>query len=532
MTATLPTDDLRGIARAGSISLVGSGASAVLGFLLVVQVSRGLGAAGAGAFSVVVAVAMTLAVAGRFGTDTALVRMAPRLRALGRTRDIGAAAVAALAPVFAGTTLLAVIAWWAAPHLVGVVFEHPAPPAAVWLIRIAVATVPLGATGFVALSLTRGLGSVVPLTVVESIAKPTLRCAFVAAALAIAHWKWPGATAGPVIWTTVAWAVPTLIGGVWSAVLAYRALKPVWAEPPVPPSDEAGVAATWRELWQFATPRAAASACEIAGMHAGIVLVSALAGVADAGVYNAALRLALAGTLALQALRLAIAPTLARLLTVGDLAGVEHLHRTASVWITVVSFPLYLVFVAWPGEVLRLFGPGFSAGAVALAILAGATLVNLATGPVSTLLLMSGRSTLTLAVTLTSLSGSVALAAALIPHFGVTGAALAKGAAVVGENIAVTVIVRRTVGVRTLSRPLWLAAAGGAGCFVVPVVLFDVVNGHAAPDFGAAAVLVPLGTVAYLGLLWRWRRTLALAELAEALPRKFRRTAATPEESP
>ncbi|GAA0258444.1 oligosaccharide flippase family protein [Cryptosporangium japonicum] len=513
--------ELRGIARAGTISLIGSAASAVLGFALVVQVSRGLGAAGAGAFSVVVAVAMTLAVAGRFGTDTALVRMAPRLRALGRTRDIDAAAVAALAPVFAGTTLLAALAWWAAPHLVDVVFEHPAPPGAGWLIRVGVATVPLAATGYVALAVTRGLGSVVPLTVVESIAKPALRCAFVGIAMAAAHRTWPdaGLTAGPVLWTTVAWAIPTVLGGVWAAVLAHRALAAVRREDPPAAVDTAaepgGTAATWRELWRFATPRAAASACEIAGMHSGIILVSALAGVADAGVYNAALRLALAGTLALQALRLAIAPTLARLLTVGDVDGVEHLHRTASVWITVVSFPLYLVFAAWPTEVLRLFGPGFQAGGAALAILAVATLVNLATGPVSTLLLMSGRSALTLAVTAVSLTVSVVLAVVLIPRYGVLGAAIAKGAAVVGENVAVTLIVRRSVGVRTLSRPLARAAAVGVLCFVVPAVLYQLVAGH---DFPAAVVVVLLGTTAYLALLWRHREEFSLADLAAALP--------------
>lgn len=383
-----------------------------------------------------------------------------------------------------------------------------------WLIRVGVATVPLAATGYVALAVTRGLGSVVPLTVVESIAKPALRCAFVGIALAVAHRRWPGAelTAGPVLWTTIAWAVPTVLGGLWAAVLAHRALRSVRDEPS---TEHVGAKATWRELWRFATPRAAASACEIAGMHSGIILVSALAGVAEAGIYNAALRLALAGTLALQALRLAIAPTLARLLTVGDLDGVEHLHRTASVWITVVSFPLYLVFAAWPTEVLRMFGPGFQAGGAALAILAAATLVNLATGPVSTLLLMSGRSTLTLVVTAASLTFSVVLAVVLIPRYGVLGAAIAKGAAVVGENIAVTLIVRRSVGVRTLSRPLVRAAVVGALCFVVPAGLYQLVAGH---DFPAAVVVVLLGTAGYLALLWRHREEFSLADLAAALP--------------
>jgi O-antigen/teichoic acid export membrane protein len=283
-------------------------------------------------------------------------------------------------------------------------------------------------------------------------------------------------------------------------------------------------------------------------MHAGIVLVSALAGVADAGVYNAALRVALAGTLALQALRIAIAPTLARLLALGDTSGVEHLHRTASIWITVVSFPLYLVFTVWPGEVLALFGPGFHAGGPALAILAAGTLVNLATGPVSTLLLMSGRSTLTLAVTATSLTCGVALAVVLIPRYGVLGAALAKAAAVVGENVAVTLIVRRSVGVRTLSLPLFGAVLAGFVCYVLPAVAFHLirpghliqvghlfqlghrVHGDSPPQFAAAVTVVLLGSVVYLAVLWRWRQNFALAELAAALPSRRRRKKPIPQE--
>lgn len=510
--------DLRGIARAGSISLVGSATSAALGFALAVEVSRGLGAAGAGAFSVVVAITMTLTVAGRFGTDTALVRLAPRYRALGRYRDVDTAAVSALLPVCLGTMALTVGGWWGAPHLVDLLFDEPLPAGASWLIRVGVATVPLGAGGYVALAVTRGLGSVVPLTVVESIAKPALRCGFVGVALALAHLLLGRHDPTAVLWTVTAWAVPTLIGGVWSAILAHRALVRVRPGKTADGDASQGAAATWRELWRFAAPRAVASACEIGGMHAGIVLVSAVAGVADAGIYNAVLRVALAGTLALQALRIAIAPTLSRLLTLGDTIGVEHLHRTASMWITVVSFPLYLVFTVWPGQVLALFGPGFSAGGPALAILAAGTLVNLATGPVSTLLLMSGRSTLTLAVTATSLICGVALAAGLIPQYGLVGAAIAKAVAVVGENVAVTLIVRRTVGVRTLSGPLLGAAAAGISCFALPAVAFHLLSGDSHPTQPPAVAIVALGSVGYLAVLWRWRRTFALAELAAAVP--------------
>jgi O-antigen/teichoic acid export membrane protein len=497
--------ELRAVARSGGVSLVGAALSAIFGFGVVVQVSRGLGTAGAGAFSVAVAVAMTLSVAGRFGTDTALVRMLPRLRALHRDRDLRSAALAALIPVSVGTTLLAGLLWWIAPPVAEVVFAGPPPPGAVALVRVAAATIPLSAAGFVALAVTRGLGTVVPLTVVENLAKPVLRCACVGIALLLG--------AG-VYGVMIAWAAPAAVGAFLSLMLAQRSLRK--AAPEGPDRSE-GLASTGREIWTFAAPRAAAAACEIAGMHLGIVLVSAVAGAPEAGVYNAVLRVALAGTLALQALRLAIAPRLSHLLTSGRVAEVAHVHQTATVWITLGSFPVYLIVAGWPGPVLHLFGPGFGAGAAALSILAVAMLVNLATGTVSTVLLMSGRSGLTLALTAGSLGLGALLTVLLAPHFGVLGAAVAKGIAVVFENTVATWLVYRTTGVRTWSHPLGLALAAALGCFAVPTMIARLLGAGAVP-------LLVAGACCYLVLLWRWR---VLFELAAVLPFPAQRHAGT-----
>jgi O-antigen/teichoic acid export membrane protein len=254
---------------------------------------------------------------------------------------------------------------------------------------------------------------------------------------------------------------------------------------------------------------------EIAGMHAGIVLTSALASPEDAGVYNAVIRVALAGTLALQALRLAVAPRMSRMLTNGDVAGVEHVHQASTTWVVLLSFPLYLVFAAWPGHLLALFGPEFRAGSVALTILAGALLVNLATGNVATVLLMSGRSGLTLAITAVSLGIGIALTVALAPAFGVVGAAIAKATSVVFENLAVAVVVRYEIGVRTSCRPLWRAVALAACCFALPPLALHLAG---TPGTASALATVCLGTAVYLAACWRLRETFQLAAVRAVVP--------------
>src|SRR5262245_1056458 len=97
--------DLRSLARGGSLNLVGSVASAVLGALLVVIVSRGFGAdkAAANAFFTAVALFTLVFNTAELGADTGLVRFIARLRTLGRTGDIRPTVwVAVLPPLLAG----------------------------------------------------------------------------------------------------------------------------------------------------------------------------------------------------------------------------------------------------------------------------------------------------------------------------------------------------------------------------------------------------------------------------------------------
>jgi O-antigen/teichoic acid export membrane protein len=507
-TAEQHTERLRGVARSGGISLVGAVASSVLGFVLVVIVSRGLGASGAGAFSVAIAASMTLTVVGRLGTDTALVRNLPRLRELGRDGDIYAAVTAALVPVCVVSSAFAAALWLLAPEIAPLVFGNQETAASAGLLRAAALVVPFGAAGFVALAVTRGLGGIVPMTLVESIAKPVVRCVFVAAALVAG-----ASTMG----TMSAWAAPAILGAALSYWAMRRSLRRV---PSAPAVDPAGAR---RELWSFAAPRGAAALFEIAGMHAGVVLTSALAGTDKAGVFNAALRLALAGTLAMQALRLAVAPQISRMLTSGDTDSVEKVHHSSATWIVLLSFPLYLVFATWPSQVLSLFGPEFVQGAPALTVLALALLVNMGTGNVSTVLLMSGRSGLTLAITAGSLALGIVLTVTFTPWLGVLGAAVAKGTAVVFENLAVAVAVRRTVGVRTVNRPLLAAVAVSAACFVLPALALRAVPGIDAGSPLVAVLGTLAGTAVYAVIVWRLRSLFELAALSAVVPERMAR---------
>src|SRR5262245_17322468 len=73
--------DLRTLARGGSLSLVGTVVNALLGFVIVVVITRGQGARGAGILFEAIALFTILSNTAELGADTGLVRMIPRHRA-------------------------------------------------------------------------------------------------------------------------------------------------------------------------------------------------------------------------------------------------------------------------------------------------------------------------------------------------------------------------------------------------------------------------------------------------------------------
>ena len=96
--------DLTTLARGSALNLAGAVATGLLHFVLLVVVTRGLGAQGTGAFYEAVALFLILSSAATLGSDVGLTRMVPRYRALGRLRDLRRGLAVGLWPVAAAGT--------------------------------------------------------------------------------------------------------------------------------------------------------------------------------------------------------------------------------------------------------------------------------------------------------------------------------------------------------------------------------------------------------------------------------------------
>lgn len=498
--------DLKTLVRGGTLNVVGIALNAVLGFVFGVVVSRALGAAGAGAFFAVVAMFSIVEAISRLGADTGLIRAIPRYQALGLPERTRAALRVGLWPVVVASGVVSVVLFILASPLAHAIAGERSSEVTTY-IHVVAPFLTLATVSSLLLAATRGFGAMLPFVAVERIGRALLRVVIAVAAVAFG--------AGAVV-LMIGWALPLALGfvaaAVWLQLLVARA---------VPPDHEARAsrAEVAREFWSFSAFRGLAATLRVGVLWLDLLLVAAIGSTRDAGIYNAASRIVAAGTFALQAVLIVVGPQISELLARNERARVQKIYQLSSAWLTVLSFPFYVAAAAFAPLLLRTFGPGFAAGGTAVVILSLAMLLDMATGPVQTVLLMAGKSSWNLISMAATLVVNAGLNIVLIPWLGITGAALAWAASIVVQNVIPLLQVWLVMGLHPFSRALLAAALGSIGCVGLAALLAVGVLGETVPGF---LLFMAVATVAYGAFLRRFRSTLALGAVGDALPAGWR----------
>jgi O-antigen/teichoic acid export membrane protein len=316
----------------------------------------------------------------------------------------------------------------------------------------------------------------------------------------------------------LAWLAPYAVACGWAVLALVRQTKRATTRA----SDQTGSLrpALAGEFWRFTGPRAIASLSQVALKRLDIVLVAALRSPAEAAVYTAATRFVVLGQLAVQAIQQALSPQLSQLFARGDVAGARRIFQTATSWMMLPSWPLYLVCAAIAPLILSLFGDGYSEGHAVIVILALAMLFATACGSVDTVLLMAGRSWLSLLNNVAALVVNVGLNLLLIPPYGLAGAAWAWAGAIVVRNVLPAVQIHRLVSVSAGGRGAVVVGASALVCFGLPGLVLAL---SPASPWVVLTVLVAGGGTVYAAALWRERAVLQLPLLAGTLAARARR---------
>jgi O-antigen/teichoic acid export membrane protein len=421
-------DDIFALIARGAGAVFGiQVASFLLRYLVHLGLARWMGASEYGMYAFVLSMTAILAIAAKLGFPTAVLRFVSeyreesdweRLRGIVQgtwaiTLAVGLAVAAAAYAVVEGL------------HRFGYI-DHPLP------LQIGVWLIPL--LGLVTLQkeTIRGLERMVLAYAPSYIGRRVLVLLSVGGT-----YLWFGSVDSPTALLLTAGVLVVIVGG--QALAGWRQLPPSARE--ASPTYETQ---TW---FRVAWPLLLVASFNVLLNQTDIFLLGVLRTSEEVGFYNVALKTGTIVTFLLTGINAIAAPRIARIYRNGDM---DRMQRLVSMVAHLSFWPSLLgsmVLIAISAPFLRLFGPEFTAGQAALIILVIGKLINAGAGSVGYLMNMTGHQDESARVFAWSAGANVLFNLALIPFFGIEGAAVATASTAALWNVWLCILVKRRMGI-------------------------------------------------------------------------------------
>ncbi|MGM7698145.1 oligosaccharide flippase family protein [Microbacterium sp. A84] len=493
-----------GLARSGLISLFGSAFAAVAALVLTAIVGNTLGASGTGLFFQAMGIFTILTQVLRLGTNSGVVRFIAEQRAFERAgaewRIIGYAVV----PVAIVSGAASVAVWFLADALAAWLAAPADAEGLANLLRAMAPFVILGALIGVLQISARMLRGVTSFTLLQSVLLPASRLLTVLFAVSIA---------GVAAWGAFeAWLWPL---PVWVLITAAVVAGPLMRDIRRRSESSPETRPSFGSFWRFNAPRSVSSGLETALEWADVLIIAAVASPAVAGVYAVVTRATRAGGVVDKAMRVAVSPTISALLARDRFEDSTRLHTKVVRAMILMNWPFYLLLISMGSAVLAIFGEEFIVGWGPMTLLAAAMMFQTACGMLQSILLQGGKSTWQMYNKSVALTLSIGGNLALVPLWGIWGAAVTWVIVVVVDNLIAAVQVHR--GMHVNLQPAKLIPA-----MIAPVIVF----GGGGAFFGwwggtSFGILILGGIVLcliYAAVLWVFRRRLHIDSLWRKIP--------------
>jgi O-antigen/teichoic acid export membrane protein len=455
------TDEVAEFARGGLFSLVGQAANAVLVFGFMFLAARFLFQVSAGGLFEAMAIVTTASLIATAGADIGLMRVLPMYKRQGR-RQVEHAVLVALVPsgLIGGALAIAVFAL--APQISSLLVHHLALQSSTTReLRILAPLIPLTGMTTVLLAGSRAWG-IKPSVAVQYLFIPALRPAMFAIFVGF------GMTG---VLAASAWAIPQVLGFVAALLVMFRLLVKMRAAavggplPIEPASNGQSVRGVARHFWGFSAPRFLESILTVFLWGVDIVLVGMLSSSRAAASYTVAVRYVAIAMLGLQAVLVAIPTQISDLMQHSQEASARTLYRVSTWWSIAISWPPAIALAVFAPWFMSLFGRGYTSGSTALVVLAFGVIAGTTSGPCGAVLLMSGKTSISLGTTTLAMAINIPLSVALIPSHGALGAAIAWTASAVATSVVQGYLLWRIFDMHPLGTEFAIVAGASVACF-------------------------------------------------------------------
>lgn len=493
------------LARGAGVSSVGQGIGRAGGYATQVVLARMLGPAALGLYvlgTTVVAVANILA---QFGMDSGVVRYVAHHRAEGDVARVRGTILLALGATFLSSVALGGAMFFGAGFLAGEVFGKPRLEGVLEAFSV---SVPFLTVMSMALWATQGFQTVKYATYVQQIFYPLANLLFVVALYFVT---------AQVLGAVFAFVISTALGS-FLALYSLARVFPGILDRRTPPKFEG------RALFGASGPMLVVSFMDNLNIWAAVTVLGVFATAGEVGVYNAAARTAALSTLVLLAFRGIFTPMVSELHGGGRREEMARLYRDVSAWIFTGSLAVFLLTALLSRDVMAIFGEEFMPGWPAVVVIASAQLFNASVGLTNSALAMTGHQKTVMFATIASAAALVAGSLALVPAYGVMGAAAATAISITLVNTITLFALRVRLGFwaysRRYAKPMLAGLLAAAALVAARYIL--------APSVGAPAIILlsPLFLVAFGAALVALRLSPGdrrlLASLYSAARRVFR----------
>jgi O-antigen/teichoic acid export membrane protein len=485
---------IRGLARATSLNLVGSAVAALSMLALLLVLTKGFGQGRAGVFLSAVALFQVLSIAATLGVETGLVKfISGRAHVDSRISNKDLLSIS-LIPVAGLSSLLTVLMVVWSSQIGSFIGGSALAAEATGVISMMAWFILPASISYGLLGATRGYGTMRPTVVVDRIGRSGLQVLFAGAAMI---------SGNSLQFVAVAWALPYILELV--AVVGW--LISIQRKDASSDQDSPAWFSAFMVFWRFTLPRAAASIFRATFQWFDVILVAGLASPEAAAVYAVATRLLQLGLLAAFSVGQAVEPRFGKTIAAGDLVTTRSLYAISTAWLIILTWPMYILLAIFASSALGVFGSGFVTGSTALVILSGSVILGAGVGPVDILLVMKGKSTWSLWNTGLAAGLSIVLNLLLIPRLGIVGAAISLATSRVVANLLPLAQLNHLAHLHPFG-DIWVRAAltsslifGGVGL----IAKFTLGS-----SLTAAITAGALALIAYVPVLWRSRSVIGL----------------------
>jgi O-antigen/teichoic acid export membrane protein len=206
----------------------------------------------------------------------------------------------------------------------------------------------------------------------------------------------------------------------------------------------------WGELLKISAPLWITNLMLIVLMQIDVWILASSMDSATVGLYGAASRIIQFLTFPMLVINSALMPVISELFSRREYERLEKVVRGAAMIGFLPALVVFLLFLFFGGDILQyVYGVEYGKAGIILVALAAGQLIAMACGPAGYTLMMTGKQTLMMWITLTAGAFSVVLSLALVSSYGAQGVAMATSVGLATQSLVMWFFAYRATGIRT-----------------------------------------------------------------------------------